>query len=628
MRQRSWWMRRLSICLGAIGLLATAAGTASAQVDQDAQARKHQALGVQQFDRSGMPDWWQPEYNSPFFAPNDPYFPVNSPPGFPGQWHLDNQRGTNPAPDVNIVPAWARGLTGAGVTVGIVDDGLQINHPDLAPNYDAANSFDFGQNDNNPSPVFNNQFNGAGNLTSYGDNHGTSVAGVAGARGGNQIGGTGAAPMVSLSGLRIDFRNQGILPNQFADATLYNSSGNNTDIKIKNHSYGISVPYILTQNEVNALKTSSAAGTVHVFAAGNERAAHGAIVGNNGQGSVAIDGDANKKHNQSIQETIVVGALASSGIFASYSNWGANMHVTAPSSSFRPGEVGITTTDRTGFNSGAGGYNFTAAADNPGNTTIRMSNDQDPFPDADYTSTFGGTSSAAPLVSGILALAKQVNPMLDERMTKHLLARTSIVIDAGDASATGGWNTNAAGFEFNQNYGWGLIDADALTKLAAEAVGVTPLVMEVVGETTVDRVIPDNNANGIFEDFTLFGMGELEEVEVTLDITHSYRGDLEAFLQSPSGTLSRLMFRNAGDGQNNIDWTFTTNEFWGENPLGDWRLTVRDVFGFDIGRWNNFSILAKTGSLVLVPEPSSVAMVGIGGGVFLSFVLRRRRRSV
>src|SRR3989338_5234466 len=190
-----------------------------------------------------------PVLNTRYFFPDDPYFS--------NQWHLDHLA----RPDANVVSAWGNGYTGAGVTIGIVDDSLQHNHPDLSPNYVAADSFDFGQNDGDPSPVFAD------------DNHGTSVAGVAAARGGNALGVTGAAPEAGLAGLRIDFANQ--TTQMFVDATLYHSSGANTNIKVKNHSYVISAPYIDSTPEVNALQTSAGAGTIHVFAAGNERDDHG-----------------------------------------------------------------------------------------------------------------------------------------------------------------------------------------------------------------------------------------------------------------------------------------------------------------------------------------------------------------
>jgi subtilisin family serine protease len=547
------------------------------------------------------PQGWSPEDNILYaYTPNDPYFATGSPVGFPGQWHLDKQTSVAVV-DTQVQGAWGRNLTGQGVVIGIVDDSLQINHPDLSPNYLAADSRDFGQNDGDPSPVHPN-IGG-----SPGDNHGTSVAGVAAARGGNGIGGTGAAPMANLAGLRIDFPNQ--TQQMFIDATLYHSSGANTTIKIKNHSYGTSIPYSDRTAQANATITSHNAGTIHVFAAGNERSAHGGILDVNGNGffdpdiDFAIDGDANKKHLQRLQETIDVAALASTGAFSTYSNWGANMWVTAPSNSFRTGELGITTTDRTGGAAGTGGYNFGAGGA-----------DGDGFPDLDYNSTFGGTSSAAPLVSGILALAKEAQPALNTRFAKHLLARTSDVVDPLDASPQGGWVTNAAGYEFNENYGFGVINADKLTSEAVKFSAVTPLVTESVPTTVVNATIPDANLTGITRTFNLSTAGALEEVEVRLNVNHSWRGDVEAFLTSPLGTVSRLMYRNAGDSFNNINWTFLTNAFWGENPVGTWSLMLRDVFAQDTGVWSSFSVLAKTGTLVPVPEPSTIAlMLGVFG---------------
>jgi subtilisin family serine protease len=541
------------------------------------------------------------------FVPNDPYFTTGNPLGFSGQWHLDTQ--TSAAVyDANLTGAWSRNLTGQGITIGIVDDSLQIAHPDLSPNYDAANSFDFGQNDPIPNPVHSN----TNPTVTNGDNHGTAVAGVAAARGGNGIGGTGAAPRANLAGLRIDFPNQ--TTQMFIDATLYHSSGANTEIKVKNHSYGVFTTYVDQTSQATALITSHNAGTIHVFAAGNERCTD-AVNGACGlRFNAPIDGDANKKHLQSLQETITVAALGSSGVFASYSNWGANMWVTAPSNSMRIGELAITTTDRTGGVAGTGGYNN------------QLGGDSDAFPDLDYTSRFGGTSSAAPLVSGIMALGKQAQPNLNTRFAKHLLARTSDVVDPLDADPRGGWMTNGAGFHFNQNYGFGLIDADEFTSEATNFVGVTPLITETIGATSVFQAIPDADFTGISQNFFLNGLLPLEEVEIRLNISHPWRGDLEAFLQSPSGTVSRLMFRNLDDSFDNISsWNFVSNAFWGETPQGQWTLTVRDVFSLDIGTWNNYTVLAKMGSLVPLPEPAAW-LLAVLGSVAASRVRRRKER--
>lgn len=37
--------------------------------------------------------------------------------------------------DMNVIPAWREGITGKGVVVTILDDGLEVDHPDLESNY-------------------------------------------------------------------------------------------------------------------------------------------------------------------------------------------------------------------------------------------------------------------------------------------------------------------------------------------------------------------------------------------------------------------------------------------------------------------------------------------------------------
>lgn len=508
-----------------------------------------------------------------WFVPDDPYFHADTPSaGWAGQWHLVNEHVAGL--DASVAGAWARDITGAGVIIGIVDDCVEAAHPDLAPNFNAANSWDFGQNDGDPSPV------------DLSDKHGISVAGVAAAAGGNGTGVTGVAPEASIAGLRIDFPNQ--TRQMFIDATLYNSSGANTSIKVKNHSYGYTSPYVYTQNERAALATSAAAGTIHVFAAGNE-------FGTSAQ-------DTNKMQTQNSPDCITVAAMGSDGTAAYYSNFGACVFVTAPSSG-SSGLLRVTTTDRTG----SAGYNTGSG---------------DTFPDTSYTSLFGGTSSASPLVAGIMALGKQVQPALDVRFAKHLLARTSRVVDPTDNSlqSDGGWRTNAAGFTFNQNYGFGLVDADAFTAEAVKYTGVTPLITESTGMTAVGVVIPDEDATGVTRTFSMSESVSLEEVLVSLNITHGYRGDLEAYLTSPSGYTSRLMVRSTSDNLDSIYWTYTTNAFWGEDPLGLWSLNVRDIFANDVGTWNSYSVTTYMGTLV--PEPATLCLLLMGSVT----LIRRRRR--
>lgn len=493
------------------------------------------------------------------FVPNDPYYNVNTPSaGWPGQWHLFN--GLGGTIDARLPAAWALDRTGLNVVIGIVDDSLERDHTDLNPNFSTPDSFDFGQLDPNPSPVH------------PGDEHGTSVAGVAAARGGNGIGVTGAAPFAKLAGLRIDFPNQ--TSSMFVDATQYRSSGGIETIKIKNHSYGYGAPFIDAPLEQAALENSGQLETIHVFAAGNGR-------------SQPVE-DSNTQDLQNSPSAIAVAALGQDGLFAHYSSFGANVFVCAPSSS--SGDPSITTTDVVGIN----GYNP----------------DFDAFPDQAYTSQFGGTSSASPLVAGILALAKQANPTIGPRMAKHLLAMSTDIVDPTDVtpSSGGGWRMNAAGYSFNPNYGFGLIDAGELVQNAIRYQAVTPIDTVSTGQIGVGVVLPDSNGVGVTRTFPITRTTPLEEVQLTINATHPYRGDLDIWLRSPSGMESRLKAISSSDSGDDIHWTFISNAFWGENPQGTWTVWVRDMAAADIGTWDSFGFTARMGRLILKNDSDFVSL--------------------
>ncbi len=100
--------------------------------------------------------------------------------------------------------AWAAGYTGSSsVYVAIIDDGMQITHPELAPNV-WTNPFDPPDGIDNDGNGFVDDVNGwnfaAGNNTVYQDqdNHGTHVAGIIGAKGGNGVGVAGVNWNVTL----------------------------------------------------------------------------------------------------------------------------------------------------------------------------------------------------------------------------------------------------------------------------------------------------------------------------------------------------------------------------------------------------------------------------------------------
>lgn len=71
---------------------------------------------------------------NPFWNGNTFEFPD---PLFSQQWHLINKNG----PDLNVKEVWKQDITGKGIVVAIIDDGLDYTHPDLQENY--VNGFNF-----------------------------------------------------------------------------------------------------------------------------------------------------------------------------------------------------------------------------------------------------------------------------------------------------------------------------------------------------------------------------------------------------------------------------------------------------------------------------------------------------
>ncbi|DAC23675.1 MAG TPA: hypothetical protein D7H89_00425, partial [Candidatus Poseidoniales archaeon] len=83
---------------------------------------------------------------------------------------------------------------GSGIVIGIVDDGLDWNHPDLDNYYESSLDYDYCSNDGDPTPEPTSTKPRA---------HGTAAAGVAAGVGNNNIGISGSAPRAGLAGLQL-----------------------------------------------------------------------------------------------------------------------------------------------------------------------------------------------------------------------------------------------------------------------------------------------------------------------------------------------------------------------------------------------------------------------------------------
>ncbi len=501
------------------------------------------------------------------FIPNDTLFGL--------QWHLNNtgQSGGTAGEDANVVNVWGtgsyNGITGSGVVVAVVDDGLQHTHPDLSANYHAVASYDYNFNDTDPAPTSS-------------DPHGTAVAGVIGARGHNSTGVSGVAPLASLAGIRLiaaattDLQEANALSHMPQTIDIYSNSWGPTDDGNRKEGPGALTAAAIKNNVETG---RGGLGSIYIWAGGN---------GQSVRDNVNYDGYANSRY------TIAVAAIDDNGVQASYSEPGAPLLVSAHSSG---AGAGIVTTDLTGGN----GYNGIAGQNN-------------------YTDDFGGTSASAPLVAGVVALMLDANPNLTYRDVQHILVDTARKNHASDSD----WTTNGSGRWVNHKYGFGAVDAQAAVAAAQTWTNVGPEVSYTSPTLAVSQAIPDGLGTQVFGAAVTRTHSVTEDlfvewVEVTFNATFStFRGDLEIVLTSPDGTESILADLHDDSGSN-YDWTFTSARHWGEQALGDWTLRVRDGYaGFGTGTWNSWSLRLYG---TQVPEPGTLALLLLAA---LGHVRRRR----
>jgi kexin len=471
---------------------------------------------------------------------------------FTDQWHLQN--GTNPAEDANVIPVWTGtpNIRGEAIRVAVVDDGLEIAHPDLVANVATGQSRHLGSGSLDPG------HDGFG--------HGTAVAGVIAGRDLNDIGVRGAAPRANLVGYNL--LDAATLSAQVDAMTLAASR-----IHVSNNSWGpldqtgrlaASDP-LWRQAVLDGLANGRGGlGTIYLFAAGNGNAT--ASPPNPYKDNSNYDGLAN------FRGVLAVGAVGHDGVQADYSESGANLWVSAHSL----GNTGpaITTTDLTGI---AG-----------------LNNGMGDLADTSYTQRFNGTSAATPLAAGVVALMLQARPDLSWRDVREVLAQSARKVHAADP----GWADNAAGRHFNHKYGFGAVDAAAAVALAKTWTRITaPRVTHTTPVKPVGLAVPDANATGITDTISVSGSGisHIEHVEIVVTTSHNYSGDLEIVLtRTASGTRSVLAEEHLCLDNlciNYQGWTFASAAHLGEGADGNWTLTVKDLSATVAGTLTNWQLI-------------------------------------
>ncbi|XP_069898770.1 proprotein convertase subtilisin/kexin type 6 [Dipodomys merriami] len=427
--------------------------------------------------------------------------------------------------EMNVQAAWKRGYTGKNVVVTILDDGIERNHPDLAPNYDPSASYDVNGNDYDPSPRYD---------ASNENKHGTRCAGEVAASANNSYCIVGIAYNAKIGGIRmldgdvtdvVEAKSLGIKPNYI---DIYSSSwGPDDDGKT------VDGPGRLAKQafEYGIKKGRQGLGSIFVWASGN---------GGREGDHCSCDGYTNSIYTISVSSTTENG----------HKPWYLEECASTLATTYSSGafyERKIVTTD------------------------LRQR----------CTDGHTGTSVSAPMVAGMLALALEANSQLTWRDVQHLLVKTSrpAHLKAND------WKINGAGRKVSHLYGFGLVDADALVVEAKKWTAVPAQHTCVAATDKRLRSIPIGHVlrtpalTNACADHSDQRVVYLEHVVARISILHPRRGDLQIHLTSPSGTRSQLLAKRLLDfsSEGFTNWEFMTVHCWGEKAEGEWTLEIQDL---------------------------------------------------
>ena len=459
-----------------------------------------------------------------------------------GQWYL---------PAVGLEALNGR-ITGAGVKVAVIDDGIDTSHPDLQNQLDFADAFDTQFDTQDGSPKYPA-------LIGPPDNHGTMVAGIIAAESNNETGIVGVAPDAELVSTRV----------KWSWEQITQALGLQYGFDVSNNSWGAISPFSDNFNNTNltfayqALRKGveqgrSGKGTVFVFAAGNS----------------AGSGDNTNYHNfQNAREVITVGAVQSDHNMAGFSTPGASVLVSSYG-------VDMITTDR--HQAGWG--------ENPA---------------GNYTN-FSGTSAATPMVSGVVALMLEANPALGYRDIQKILAYSATHPVEQDWKTNAAFDFNLGGLPYNDQAGFGLVDAYSAVSLAETWKEQNTALNEVSDSARafgLSLAIPDGTDTALTRSFTIDNAMHVEHVELGVDLRHTRLGDLIVEITSPHGTVSRVLDRPTVNAEQpfglsgtdsgmptHLLWDFASTQFWGEEAVGQWTVTVRDVRAEQTGTLNSLSL--------------------------------------
>lgn len=490
------------------------------------------------------------------------------------QWYLNNNGGnlTATSSHIAVEKAWdiTRGVR--SVVVAVVDDSLDLNHPDFQGSGKIVAPRNLKDKNSLPLP------------SEKEPSHGTACAGVAVAEE-NGTGIVGVAPGCALMPIRTTgFLDDESIEQIFDWAITKGAS-------VISCSWGASAVYFPLSLRQRAAITRAATqgrngkGCVILFAAGNANRPIDGTINERNWAKDVLSGDTKWLSGFAVHpDVIAVSASTSLSKKAAYSNWGANISVCAPSNNAPPG-MWLQTT----------GYVYTMpaiATSLPGLGVLTT--DQlgaAGYDKSDFTNDFGGTSSATPVVAGVAALVLSANPDLTAQQVKTILQETADKVVDPDSDPQLGYKEGT--YDANghsQWFGYGKVNAFRAVQAAVtqRATGQTTA-RELVARNNGKFAIPDNDTQGVRSAIAIADSSLVQGIEVTIDITHDFLGDLEIYLIAPNNQKALLQGRTLGR-RTELEATYTVLTLLKVPARGRWNLWVIDYASLDTGTLNNWEL--------------------------------------